>query len=479
MKLNQLFSNAPEFEIEQLSIDSRVPMKNAIFFCLNGIKYDGHDYVDEAIDNGAIVIIYEKQIETKRNAVYVKVNSVNETLNRIADLFYNHPNNDIDEYIISGCYGRSSVSNLIKYYLDHKSNCGYIGINGIIYNQTQLSLTFPALTSLDNLKMLSRMKSENIKNCVFESSPISLYYKKLDVLKPKVFIYTNTSKYSSDYKVCDTNYFSYLRRYLYTLEDKTIVLLNGDDEASNELKDSVNNYFCYGISDNCTYRIANIVESRVKTSFELIYDESIYKIETKLLGTSNVYNYVAALAALHIAGYDIQDVINIFNDFNFVDGVMEKIDSNYNIIVDCAYEYDSLEKILSFAKNNYDGKKIAIIGINYSDDDNRLKNIIKLADQYLDVLYVTEDDSQEYSVLDILNRLDQFESKCNIVKCIYRRTSIELALDILNSNDVLLILGKGSESYMNMGLGKEYYSGDKHFVVKYLSKRTGELNETI
>lgn len=479
MKLNQIFNNAPEIEIEQLSIDSRLPMKNAIFFCLNGIKYDGHDYVDEAIDNGAIVIIYEKTIETKRNAIYVKVNSVNESLHKIADVFYDNPNDGIDEYIVSGCYGRSSVSNIIKHYLNKKSKCGYIGIFGIIYNQTQLSLTFPALTSLDNLKMLSRMKKENIKNCVFESSPISLYYKKMDVLKPKVFIYTNTSVYSADYKACDINYYSYLRRYLYTLEDRTCVLFNGDDSAFNELKDSVNNYLTYGKDSKCDYRINNIVESRQGTKFELIHDGTSYNVVTKLLSESHVYNYVAALAALNTNGYDIDDIIKNLNDFEFVDGVIEPIKPKNNIIIDCAYGFDSLENILSYAKRNYSGKKIAIVGINYSDDDTRLKKILKLADDYLDLLYVTEDESQEYAVIDILNRLDKFETNCNIVKCIRRSSAIELAIEVLNEDDVLLILGKGSESYMNMGFGKQFYSGDKHFVVKYMNKREEIENEII
>lgn len=479
MKLNQIFSNAPEIEIEQLSIDSRLPMKNAIFFCLNGIKYDGHDYVDEAIDNGAIVIIYEKPIETKRNAIYVKVNSVNDSLRKIADVFYNYPNDGINEYVVSGCYGRSSVTNIMRHFLNKKSKCGYIGIFGINYNQTQLSLTFPALTSLDNLKMLSRMKKENIKNCVFESSPISLYYKKMDVLKPSVFIYTNTSIYSADYKVCDANYYSYIRRYLYTLEDHTCVLFNRDDKSFDELKDSINNYKTYGKDKDSDYRINNIVESTRSTKFEIIHDGITYSVISNLLCESHVYNYVAAVAALNINGYEIEDIIENLKDLSCIEGVFEPIDTNNNIIVDCAYNYDSIENILSFAKRNYSGKKIAIIGINYSDDDARLKKIIKLADDYLDLLYVTEDDSQEYAVIDILNRLDKYETKCNLVKCIRRSTAIELALEVLNKDDVLLILGKGSESYMNMGFGKQFYSGDKHFVVKYLNKRKDVENEII
>ena len=93
MKLSELFNGAPDIEIEQLSVDSRFPMKNAIFFCLNGIKYDGHNYIREAIDNGAKVIVYSEPIDYKDRAIFIQVNNVNNTLNKVGNKFYNYPNN--------------------------------------------------------------------------------------------------------------------------------------------------------------------------------------------------------------------------------------------------------------------------------------------------------------------------------------------------------------------------------------------------
>ena len=134
MLLSSLFKGAPDLEIDQLSIDSRISMKNAVFFCLDGIKFDGHDYIEEAIENGAKAIVYSKPQEKKFKAIYIRVNNVNNALIKAANIFYNNPNNGINKYIVSGNYGRSSVASFINYYLNKISSCGYIGILGIKYN---------------------------------------------------------------------------------------------------------------------------------------------------------------------------------------------------------------------------------------------------------------------------------------------------------------------------------------------------------
>ena len=114
MLLSELFNGASDIEIEQLSVDSRLPMKNAIFFCLSGIKYDGHNYIDEAINNGAKVIVYSKEIADKDRAIFIKVQNVNNTLNKIANKFYYYPNEKVDTYVVSGNYGKSSVATFIN-----------------------------------------------------------------------------------------------------------------------------------------------------------------------------------------------------------------------------------------------------------------------------------------------------------------------------------------------------------------------------
>ena len=478
MKLNSLFNNAPDIEIEQLSTDSRLPMKNAIFFCLDGIKYDGHNFIDEAISNGAKVIIYSKEIANKKGAIYVRVKNVNETLNKIANVFYNNPNDGICKYLISGCYGRSSVSEIIKFYLNKVNSCASIGTFGINYKDRHLDIAFPALTPLENLKYLDTFKKNHINNVVFETSAISLFYKKFDVVKPDIFVYTTTSKYCSDYKVCNNSYFDYIRKYMYTLENNTITLLNRDDESYDQLKDCIENVRTYGINNTADYHIKNVQLQNSCSDFVIEYNNNEYRIKTKLLGIQNVYNITAAVAALHINNNSIEDIINTLSDLDYIDGVMERIDDKYNVIVDCGFELDSLNLTMQYAKNVCKGNLIGIIGINYSDSDSTVKSVIETCEKYLDKIILTEDETQQAEVMNILSRADKFSKTKKIIHVAYRGIAIENAINLMNSDDTLLILGKGNEKFLSMGLGKERYLGDKNYALRYIKKRKEEENET-
>ncbi|MBQ9158248.1 MAG: hypothetical protein IJ136_02810 [Erysipelotrichaceae bacterium] len=478
MLLSQIFKGAPDIEIEQLSIDSRHSMKNAIFFCLDGIKYDGHDYIEEAISNGAKVIVYSKEQKEKFKAIYIKVSNVNSILTKAATLFYNDPNAGIDKYVIIGNYGRSSVASFINDYLNSVSSCGYIGILGIRYNGLELNSSFATLNILDNLKMLDTMKKSNVKACTFEADAASLNLQKLDSIKPEVVIYTCTNKNSSEYQTND--YYTYMRRYLYTLENSTKVLFNVDDESFKELSDCVDNYVTYGTSTIADFQIRDVTISTNGIAYKIVHDGRSFNVKSKVQGMVNVYNLTAAIVALALQGEDIESVISHMVDIPCVEGVMERVDQEYNIIIDSAYDTNSIEEIFKYAdfvkrKN----RAIGVININYSDGDKRLEKIMELCNKYLDVSILTENETLDSGVMEILERCDRFENNGRILYMPMRSQAIENAIEIMNRNDTLIIIGKGNERFLSMALGKEFYYGDKHYAVKFIEKRRREENEII
>ncbi len=478
MLLSNLFKGAPEIEIEQLSIDSRLSMKNAIFFCLDGIKYDGHDYIKEAIDNGAKVIVYSKDQPVKYKAIYIKVNNVNATLTAIANRFYDNPNQGIDKYVICGNYGRCSVASFINYYLNTITSCGYVGILGIKYNGLELNSSFATLNILDNLKLLDTMRKNGVKSCTFEASASALNLQKLDSIRPDCVIYTCTNKNSSEFQTSD--YYSCLRRYFYSLENDTKVILNIDDDATDELENSIESYVTYGTSTIADYQIRDIMMSTNGIAFKIVHNDESYPVKAKIQGMFNVYNLTAAIVALHEMGHELTNIINVMFDVPYVDGVMERVDDEYNIIVDCAYDLNSMEEIFKYADFvKHKNKAIGVISINYSDGDKRLERIIELCNQYLDIAILTENESQDSGVNDILERCDKFKQETRFVYISLRSQAIENAIEIMNKEDTLLIVGKGNERFLSMGLGKEFYFGDKHYAKKFIQKRRKEENETI
>ncbi|MBO4359209.1 MAG: hypothetical protein J5796_05360, partial [Erysipelotrichaceae bacterium] len=448
----------------------------AIFFCLSGIKYDGHNYIDEAINNGAKVIVYSKEIADKDRAIFIKVQNVNNTLNKIANKFYYYPNEKVDTYVVSGNYGKSSVATFINYYLNSVSSCAYIGILGINYSDSRLKSSFSTLNILENIRLLDNIRNKGIGSCTFEASVRQLNLQKLDCIDPNFFIYTCTNRTSSDFYSDD--YYIQLRKYLYTLEDDCRVILNIDDESYGQVSDCVAGHVTYGFNSEATYRIKDLGISQNGSRFRIVYEGQTYEFITNLQGISSVYNLAAAIAALNQKGHDMKDLAEKFRHAEQVDGVMERVDDEYDIIIDSAYDVYSIEQICKYANLvKQRNKAIGVISINYSDGDSRLQKIVETCEKYLDVIILTENESLEGEVMNILDRCSRFSRTNKVVHCPMRSIAIENAIDLLNRNDVLLIIGKGNEMFLEMGLGKEYYHGDRYYARKFIDKRRREENE--
>lgn len=480
MLASELIKNAPDIEIEQLSTDSRMPMKNAIFFCIKGVRYDGHHYVKEAIINGAVLIIYEDDIDTNLNAVFVKVSNVFDVLTQIADKFYNYPANDVDTFLISGSYGRTSVASYINQLLSKKLNCASIGLMGIDYNGKLLLSSYSTLPILSNVAYLDKMRNDGVKACTFEANPLNISLKKVDVIHPKIFVYTNTSYLSNDYKEVGDEYFSLLRKYFYSLEEETICILNRDDISFDELVESAPRYLTYGMHENSDFMIHDINIEINESRFALKYDGQVYLIKTNLLSLNNIYNLVAAIASLVAYGINIDEILANIKDLKSVEGVIDKIkNDDYHIIIDPAYALDSIENLFIFANDIKERNKriYAVIGISFTDDNKRIEGIANLCSKYIDELIITEDDSYEHDTTSILNNASSIVKDLRHIVIEDRISAIETAIELMNKNDILLIIGKGNENVIYKGLGKEYYDSDKVIAEKLLNKRMEEENE--
>lgn len=477
MLLSEIFKNAPNVLIEQLSCDSRLPMKNCIFFCIKGIKYNGHEFVDEAINNGASVIVYSEEIDTNRNAVFVKVSNVEDILIQISSRFYDNPQNKLDSYIVSGTNGRSSVSTIIKEFISKYMKCASIGVFGIDDGENTLLSNQPTLTILDTQKYLKHFVDCNCDACILEGKAISLAYKKLNMIHPKAFVYTCTSTESTDYIELAKDYVDTIKRYIYTLDNSTLIVLNRDDEAFNELfKASGDKVVTYGKNNESDYQITDIHMFKDETIFTLKHDR-IFQIRTSLIGEVNVYNIVAALATLCENGYSLDELVTYIKDFESIDGVYDRLKfDEYNIVVDCAISADSYLNVLNYANEvTLDNNKIiSLISINSSDGEQRIKSIISVADEMSDQLIITIDDTYESDASDEIDAAISYIEKSNYLVIEDREGAIEEAIELMNKNDTLLILGKGNENYEYQGLVKKSYNGDKNIAYKYMNKRLKE-----
>ena len=192
MRLSKLFKNAPTVNITGLCSDSRKVKPGNIYFCLPGITHDGHDFINQALENGAKCIVHSKKLEEmKSGAVYIRVDDVIDAMNQCARLFYSKPADKMLMYGVTGTNGKSTISNIIRNIRNTVEPCGYIGTISIEYGNVKLA---PDLTTPDPLvlhKTMSDMVQKGMKACALEVSSHGLAQHRVDAIKFDVAIFTN------------------------------------------------------------------------------------------------------------------------------------------------------------------------------------------------------------------------------------------------------------------------------------------------
>lgn len=475
MYLDEFFKDAPHIVIEQLSCDSRVPMKNCIFFCISGVKYDGHEYVQEAIKNGASVIVYTKDnIETSLNAVFIKVKDINLSFSNIAKIFYNFDPLKLDLFLTCGCYGKSSVSLYINQLLKDIKKTAYIGYYGIKYDEKELTYPSQTLTLFDNYRYLADIEKLGYKACTLEVNARSLSYNKVDGINPKFFIYTNTSQFSKDYKGFSHKYFDSIRRYLYTLDNDTIFIFNRDDVSYDELASAAGNHIVsYGFSDKSTYVISNAKYYIDHTTFDISIDDKKYSIDSPLLAMCNVYNLTAAIVAILENGIDFESIKDSIKNLKEPEGIMNKLYiNNKRIIVDYCYSTDLFMNLSNYLKSIEGLSKIYIImSVNDTENEAIINSYFDSIKEKAFLTIFTENVSYDKNIHELLDMANECSKGYNHLLIEDRTLAIQTSIDLLDSNDLLLILGKGNEKFFFKNYQKVVYDGDLDTAIKYLNDK--------
>jgi len=483
MFLDDFFKDAPHKEVEQLSCDSRLPMRNAIYFCISGVKYDGHDYVSEAIQNGAIAIVHSDDIDMDYNAIFIKVHDCLNTLNIVANKFYNHPANDMDNYIVGGCMCKSVISSILFECLNKLKKTGYIGERGIIYDDVNKITSYRTLTVIENLINLKQMKDKSIKSCVFESSLLNLSYHKLDSVNPCVFIYSGTEESSIEYKQIKYDYFDRLRNYILSLSDDTLLVVNADDDTfDNSIYLSHPKHLTYGIYNDADIKASSINYLNNGSIFVVFYKDKSYQVKTKLVGETNIYSVLSVIASF-VDKLPIEEIISYMADIDQIEGKCEYINcgQKYNVIIDKAITFNNLNRLSSLicAITPTNNRKICILSADYTLSDDYYKKELSIIEKFANLIIVTISNSFGRDINIVTRALSKCINNTKFLIIDDRECAIESAIELLNVNDTLVITGLGNEKSLNLFLGKVKYDGDSVIAKKYIEKRLKEENESI
>lgn len=481
MKLSELCSylnkyNAFDFiekEICGITHDSRKVEANYIFVAIKGYKLDGHDFVNSAIEKGAIAIVSERRVETLKKVPQIVVNNTRLALAFMSRQFFGDPSSRMTITGITGTNGKTTTSYFTKSIIEAS---GYeAGLIGTIQYQIG-SRIIPAQEttpeSVDILSYLSEMLKSNIRYAVIEASSHAISQHRLDGVRFNSIIFTNLSAEHLDYHENITNYRAEKTKLVTKLGQNAFTILNADHNASKHFAECTKSkVIWYGIKRKkaeVTAEILNVSACATKFLLNSPWGKEI--IDVKLVGKHNTYNALAAAANGLSLGFKIEDVKKGIESLSAVPGRLEKINygQNFDIYIDFAHTHQALQVILSTLREITRGRIILVFGCGGDRDRKKRPKMGHIAEKYSDLFWITNDNPRSEDPLDIIHEIQKGIRKDASFRIQSdRKLAIEEAIAEAEKGDTLIIAGKGHEQYQIIK-NKRYPFDDREVVKQFL-----------
>ncbi len=434
--------------------NSKLIQKGQIFVALKGHTVDGHDYIDEAIKNGASKVIGEKDL--KLDIPYEKVANTEEYLKKVLVSEYSEQLSKLKLIGVTGTNGKTT-SCYLTYQMLNKlgKKCAYIGTIGFYYDHhyEEVNNTTPDILSL--YKLLYQALENNMEYVVMEVSSHSLSFERILGLHFICAAFTNLTEDHLDYHKTMEDYLKAKVKIIDYINKDGIILLNSDDKAYKAFT-KFQNYKTYGM--NGDYKINNYEIYPDHTNLEFIYDNNKYHVTTNLTSKFNIYNYLTCISMLNSIGFNITDLIKITKDIYPPKGRCEtyKVRCGY-AVVDYAHTPDAVEKVISAYNELKKGRIITILGCGGDRDPIKRPIMGNIATKLSDYVIFTNDNPRCEDEKKIMNDIIK-DNKNNNYEVIYdRKQAIIKGIEMLNNEDILLILGKGHEDYQIIGHEKIHF----------------------
>lgn len=452
--------------INNLQTDSRKVKNGDVFVALKGINSDGHDYINSAIEKGAIKIIASEKKEYLNDNIIEYVDDTSVYLQQLLVKEYLPYINQLKLIGVTGTNGKTTTCYLIYQMLKELNiKSAYIGTIGFYYNEHQRELNNTTPELLEMYKMLIETYNNNVTHVVMEVSSHALEQERIFGLKFIVAGFTNLTQDHLDYHGTMENYLNAKLKLLNYLEKNSKIIVNVDDDYSKYFL--IENFVTIGKKD-ANFKIIKDEFLTNKTQIEFLYDQNKYSVTTNLISHFNVYNYLTALAITKQLGFSIEQIIKITNKIYPPKGRVESIEVNGGVaIIDYAHTPDAVSKIINAFLENKKGKIVTVIGCGGDRDPLKRPIMGNIASNLSDYVIFTNDnprtENPDKIILDILKGVN----KKNYTVEKDRKKAIFQGLELIKKNDVLLILGKGHEDYQEINHLKNHFS-DKEVVFEYL-----------
>ncbi|WP_185857542.1 UDP-N-acetylmuramoyl-L-alanyl-D-glutamate--2,6-diaminopimelate ligase [Blattabacterium cuenoti] len=453
--LKMIGKNTSQF-IEGIAMDSRIVESNMIFVARKGKITDGHQFIIDAIQKGANTIICERSsFPIYKHITYVLVPNSIEALGIVSSNFYDDPTKKIKLIGITGTNGKTSVATILHQLFSKMGEKNIlISTIGIKILSKKYSTTHTTPNIIDINKYLNISIQKGCKYAFMEVTSHGIHQKRITGLLFRGGVFTNITHDHLDYHRSFDRYLSIKKLFFENLSEKAFALINSDDENSHKIiKKTLAKTYFYGIKKNANFKI-QILKENIDGNLLLIDG---HKIFTHLIGRFNIYNLLAGYATAILLGKKKDDILKNIKYVKPIKGRFEQFISNsgIHIIVDYAHNPDGLKSIfntLKIIKKN-DEKLICIIGCGGNRDIKKRSLMGKIVYETCDIPIFTSDNPRNEDMNKIFNDMKNFRSyikKKSILTFVKRKEAIQAAIRIAKKKDVILIAGKGHETFQEI-----------------------------
>jgi len=479
MKLRELIVDMPylldtrgnmDVELASVTSNSREKVEKGLFFCIPGARFDAHNYAPQAIGNGCVALVVERYLDI--DVPQVRVSNARAAMSRMAAAFYGHPARGMKLVGITGTKGKTTSTYMLKAILEKAGHkCGLIGTTGNMIGDRLLKGSLTTPDPIDLQRTLRLMADEGVEYVTMEISAHAIDMHRLDGLTFEVGCYTNLSQDHLDYFHSMENYFETKKKFFTTgmVRNATV---NVDEETSGGLLSALEiPCLTYGICAPADLFARDIEITEDGVSFE-VQLQGMHPLQVNLMmtGMFNVYNAMAAASCAMVLGISAEDIKAGLEGMPSVPGRIEMLPTGtpYRVILDYSHVPDALMNILTTVRQFAKARVIALFGCGGDRDQGKRPMMGEIGGKLADLSILTSDNPRTEDPMKILEAIEAGIKPTGgeYVVIENRREAIRYAMEIAEAGDIIVLAGKGHETYQEINGVK--YPFDEKVVVQEL-----------
>ncbi|WP_100404568.1 UDP-N-acetylmuramoyl-L-alanyl-D-glutamate--2,6-diaminopimelate ligase [Bacillus solitudinis] len=441
-----------QVSVHKIEMDSRLVDKGTLFFCIKGYTVDGHEFVNQAVKQGAVAIVAERPLNVDVPVIVVR--DTKRTMAKISSYFYGDPTTKMHLIGVTGTNGKTSVTHILEQIMqDANKKTGLIGtmytkVKDVVYETKN---TTPESVILQ--QRFKQMKDEDVEVVMMEVSSHALHLGRVRGCDFNVAVFTNLSPDHLDYHETMESYLhakGLLFAQLGNTYQEKVAVLNADDPASEAiLAMTAADVITYGIKKSADVFADDVKITSSGTTFIIHAFKESESVNLKLMGMFSVYNSLAAITAALVSGISLKEAISSVEKIEGVDGRFQPVDEgqSFTVIVDYAHTPDSLENVLQTVKEFARGKITVVVGCGGDRDKSKRPVMAKIAVEQADRAIFTSDNPRSEDPAEIIEDMKQGLAKASYEVFLDRKKAIWHAVNQASENDIIVIAGKGHETY--------------------------------